>query len=123
MAKLPFICPVALEVQAALDERRIPDAKRIAAEHLRRGYHSQEFLNIVAKMLQVKVQSGVRGPKRKKPPHWLEIGNDFQELRDAGDSYEIACVKLAKKYGCSEGTIRTTRAFFEKAHREHDEIR
>jgi hypothetical protein len=47
MAKLvPEFCAVAFEIRSALEEGRNADAKRIAVEHLRAGYHSQPFLNI-----------------------------------------------------------------------------
>lgn len=122
MAKLPDISFVAAEVRAALDERRIDDAKRIAAKELRAGYHHQEFLNIVAEMLEVKKQPGKRGPKyKKRPSNWLEIGIDFEKLRDAGVSYEKACEELERKWG-TKNTIQKAVAFFRKAKKEHDEI-
>ena len=121
MPNLPFdFCPITLEVRSAMDERRIPDAKRIAAEHLRSGRHSKPFLNIVAELLELKKQSGKRGRKHITFPHyWYEIGNDFEQLRDDGDDYR----KLAKKYGPKVRTIEKTVAFFRKAKKEHDEIR
>jgi hypothetical protein len=124
MAKLLFdFCTVAVDIRSAIDERRIGDAKQLAAEHLRSGYHSQPFLNIVAELLKVKKQMGVRGPKHKSAPSfWYEIGNDFQELRDAGESYSDACEKLAKKYGSGVRTIEKAVAFFRKASKEHDDM-
>jgi hypothetical protein len=122
MAKLPDISRVASEVRAALDERRIPDAKRIAAKALRAGHHHQEFLNIVAEMLEVKKQSGKLGRKRQTSPrYWLEIGIDFEKLRDVGVSYEKACEELERKWG-TKNTIQKAVAFFRKAKKEHDEI-
>jgi hypothetical protein len=124
MVKLPFeFLPqsiIELDVRAALDELRIDDAKRIAAEHLRAGYHSQPFLEVVAEILEIKKETGVVGRKQlKSPKYWLEIGNDYQDLRDAGLNYEEACAELATRYGkgFSESTIKNTVAWFENAHK------
>jgi hypothetical protein len=122
MVTLPFVCPVASEIKAALDEQRIPDAKRIAAEHLRTGYHSRDFLNVVAKILEVKKQHGKIGRKpRKSEPYWLEIGSEIEGLRDEGMTIEEAVEELKTKYG-SRNTIQKAWAYFRKANKEHDEL-
>jgi hypothetical protein len=120
MAKIDF-CAVAIELRAALDEQRIADAKHIAAKHLRDGYHSPEFLEVVAEILEIKKEVGVPGRKQLKyPKYWLEIGNDYLDLRGAGHNYEDACAKLAEKYDCGESTIKNTVSFFEDAKEEHN---
>jgi hypothetical protein len=124
MVKLPFVCSVTMEVRAALRERRIADAKRIATEHLRAGYASPEFLNVVAEMLANKPEWGKRGPKHKIPPHWLEIGNEIEKLRykDKGMTVEDAIGELKTKYG-HRNTIQKAWAFYRNAKNEHDNIR
>jgi hypothetical protein len=115
MAQVDF-CAVAFEVRSALDEGRIPDAKRIAAEHLRTGYTSQQFLEVVAEILEIEKEVGVVGRKQQKQrPYWVEIGNAVQDLRDAGATYENACAETAKKFNCSESTIKNTVRFFKEA--------
>jgi hypothetical protein len=121
MTKLPFVCTVTVEIQAALAERRIPDAKRIAAEHLRAGYHSPDFLNVVADMLVAKPIRGKRGPKHKIPPYWIELGSEIEKLHDKGITIEDAVRKLKTKYG-TRNTIQKAWAYFRKARKEHDEI-
>ncbi len=117
-----------MEVRAALSERRIADAKRIATEHLRAGYTSPEFLNVVAEMLEIKKQHGKPGRKpRKSEPYWLEIGSKIQKLRDTGNdgkgmTVEEAVEELQTKYG-SRNTIQKAWAYFRKARKEHDKIR
>jgi hypothetical protein len=104
-------------VAAGGRERREAEGLKVRA-----GYHSQPFLDIIAELLEIKKQSGKRGPKHKKrPPYWLEIGIDFKKLRDAGVSYEKACEELRKKWG-AKNTIQKAVAFFQKAQKEHDEI-
>jgi hypothetical protein len=127
MTKLPSeVCLVTFEVRCALEGRRLADAKRVAAKHLRAGaHHSQEFLNVVAEMLET--EKGKRGaPKKTCPPRWFDIGNDFLELRavradGTRSKYEIVCKELAEKYDCAPSTISATVAFFEKAQRAHDD--
>jgi hypothetical protein len=121
MAKLDF-CPLAFELRCALEERRLADAKRIAVKHLRgRG---EEFLNIVAEMLGAKSRPGKSGAKKKLyPPHWLDIGSDYLQLRDAGAKYRPACQALARKYGYSLTQIRNAVGRFQQAQRIHDEAK
>jgi len=117
MVKFSFdFCPVADELRAALDERRMDDAKRIAIKHLRAGYKSQQFWDAVADLLEIKKEIGVVGRKQlKSPVKWFEIGNVFQDLRDAGVTRKKAYEKLANDFGQSIHTIRDTVRFFEKA--------
>ena len=110
------LCEVAIEVRNALDEGRIEDAKRIAIKNLRAGFHSQPFADVIAEMLGAKPRKGENGRSRRKyPPGWLDIGHDFQRLQKSGLTYEEAREQLAKKYGKSERTIETVRAFFKKS--------
>ena len=122
MAKLPDVSFVASELRTALDEGRKPDAKHIAVKHLRAGYHSQAFLNIVADMLEIKKQPGKLGRKpQKSPPYWLEIGSEIEKLHYKM-TIEEAVQQLKTKYG-SRNTIQEAWAYFRKARKEHDEIR
>jgi hypothetical protein len=115
---------VAFKIRCALDEGRRLDAVRLAHEHLRAGYRSTQFLEIVLELMQAKKQPGEKtGPKPGRPPkHWFDIGRDYFDLYDAGYSYEQACTALAMKYGFGESTIKATVAFFRKAKAEHDDI-
>jgi hypothetical protein len=118
MAKLvPEFCAVAFEIRSALEEGRNADAKRIAVEHLRAGYHSQPYLNIVAEMWANKPKRGKNDGRPKNPfkQHWVNIGIYFQELRDRDVKYDDACKKLVKKWGYSYGTITAAVAFFRNA--------
>jgi hypothetical protein len=123
MAKLPDeFCVVTFEIRSALEEGRKADAKRIAVEQLRAGYHSPEFLNIVAEMWADKKRGKNDGrPKNSFKQHWVHIGTDFLDLYgdgakdDDGDKYDNVCKKLVKKWGYSYGTITAAVAFFRKA--------
>jgi hypothetical protein len=133
MVKLPFeFCPVAMEVRAALDERRLRDAKRIAAKHLRVGCKSQQFLDVVAEMLETKKEKGKRGRKKQatyNPPYWYEIGTAFDDLvlpKDdkPGLSYVKAIEELAEgpgRLGPKKNAIQKAVAFYRKAKKQHDE--
>lgn len=120
MAKLQF-CSVAFEIRSALDERRMADAERIATKHLHAGYHSPEFLNIVAEMIEDKnVPRKVGRPETKYPQHWWEIGNAFLDL--GGDKKPTQAIKslVEMKYG-SRNTVRKAVDYFQDAKRAHDD--
>jgi len=137
MAKLDLPCAIASEIRAALAERREDDAKRIAVEQLRAGYQSQEFWNIVAKMLEPKPKRnrGRKDEPTKDPSYWLDIGEAFLELggseyegEKGEEKYEVLINLLAgKKWGPNDDSysyaiIAKAVAFFRKARREHDAI-
>jgi hypothetical protein len=126
MAKLDF-CSVAIDIRCALDEGRIPDAKRIAIEHLEAGYHSPEFSKIVAEIYKKK-----RSAQKKYKEHWTEIGEAFWEL--AGDDldkekYEVAIdVLVGRKWGPRKDqeykrrTITKAVADYREGRRENDRL-
>ncbi len=115
MAKLEF-SPAAFELRCALEEGRRGDARRIAADYLRSNKPmSRPLRTIIAELLEIKAQARVKGMKRKtRPPFWLEIGAEYLELCE---SFPKAAARrtLAKKYGCSESTIRSTLKFYQQA--------
>jgi hypothetical protein len=120
MAPLPFSCET-VELRAALEERRLADAKKLAIRWLRAGRCSSEFLNIVADLWELEKQSGKMGAKKKLcPPHWYEIGSEYDELRAAGYKSDDACGQLKTKHRRSIRSIRTAVAYFRKCRAAHD---
>ena len=84
-------CLVAMKICSALDEGRRPEAKKLAIEYGRNGYHSEEFSKVLAELLVLsEPQPGMEGrPQNKFPSYWYEIGIRIEELR-SGLSYEEA---------------------------------
>jgi hypothetical protein len=120
MAKLQF-CSVAFEIRSALDERRTADAERIATKHLRAGYHSPEFLNIVAEMIEDKNVPREPGrPGKKCPQRWWEIGQAFEDLGGYNKPTQAIKELVRQKWG-SRGTVRKAVDYFKEAKIAHDD--
>jgi hypothetical protein len=121
-----------LAVRSASEEHRIPDARRIAAEYLGLGHHSQEFLDLVAEVLEIKKEKGKTGRKKQKAPiGWYDIGKAFENLRDSkksgggGFSYLDAIEELANSpegLGYKRGALVKRVGYFLKAKEKSDEI-
>jgi hypothetical protein len=114
------LCFVAFEIRCALEERRLGDAERMAIEHLEAGYHSPEFLKVVAEILKSKKEKGKKGqPRKQYKEHWIEIGEAFCELADDDIKYEEAIDLLVGKkwFGktYSRGTIAKAVACYRAA--------
>ena len=74
------LCFVAEEIRSLLSQGRRAEAIELAAQNLRRGYHTKQFLTAAADSL--KPQKRRRGrPRVAQPAHWFEIGVDFEALR------------------------------------------
>src|SRR4051812_8782452 len=113
MAKIPPYCDYANEISGLLLEGRRPEAAEKAAAYLRQGVASPLFLKLVAEQWVQPKSKPVGGPKRP-PKHWLEIAKEFEDLRDAGMTVEVARENLAEKYDCAERTIdRAVRVYQE----------
>jgi hypothetical protein len=86
MAKLePPFCVAAFEARWALHEGQFEEAKKRAASYLHKGYHSQEFFDVVAELLEGKKLEGKQ--RRTKLPvwmDWVEVGLDYEEWKTAG---------------------------------------
>jgi hypothetical protein len=95
-----FFEPVSIELEAMLRQGRREDAVRFAKDNLRRGYSSPQFLSLVADLLEGKTY------RRRELRHWIEIGTDFDELREQGNTREAALLELVRRYGYGETTIR-----------------
>ena len=109
-------CSVAFDIRHALRNGQLEEAKAIAIKHLRAGYHSKEFLNAIAELLEHKKQ---KGRPKISLENRLEIGLEFVQLESAGRRYG-ARKALAKKYHCSVSEISTIVDWFKKAKDNND---
>lgn len=116
MAKLPPMSRHADAIRNALSEGRERDAVKYAIEQLRAGESHQLFLNAVADLLTPKPsRRGAGRPPQKYPPHWLEIGEGFDDLRYKGSPIGAAYTALAEQFGQSEKRIERTVKFYRDA--------
>ena len=104
---------VNLEVRNALREGRKEDAKVLVLDFLDKVAHP-DFVRVVAEMLETKTrQPGALGRKpRLFPANWLEIGDEYSELKNAGIKYAEALSRLTDKYGRSARTVEKTLKFY-----------
>jgi hypothetical protein len=121
MARLPKpFCRHAVEIQAMLDEGREGEARARLTQLLREGKAGPEVQLIVEGLLNP-IPNRKLGPKRKKRPFkWVEIGRDYEELRDAGMTADGAYEQLAKRYPRSESVIEKTVRYFREALQKSD---
>jgi hypothetical protein len=112
MAKLPPSFSLqAVPIKAAISEGRIEDAKRLVVDLLRAGKADKVVQGIAADL----IRPGKRLPGRPKtlPQFWIEIGEDFHRMREAGVRYETVLAELGAKYGFSESHIRNCIATYD----------
>jgi hypothetical protein len=114
MAKLPDGFSLqAIPIQSALAEGRKEDAKTEIVRLLLTGKAD--------KIVQLLAAEMIRPPKKKRgrpqalKRHWLEIGEQFQELRDNGVKYEEALHLVSKKFGYSKTHIRDAVTLYDEA--------
>ena len=88
-------------------------------EEIRKGRHSNEFINLVgglfAELLKRRTRTNKKGrpkEKEKKPPRfWMEIGDEIRRLReDEGKTYTEAVDIVAKnsRFPHTASTIKNT---------------
>ena len=120
MAKIPPYCDYANEIRALLDQGRRPEANALGAKYLRAGVTSPLFAEIVAELQQPPLKG--QGRPSASPYKWLEIGQEFETMRDGGLTYEAARLAVAEKYCRSEShvekAVRIYRAAVEASQQE-----
>jgi hypothetical protein len=114
--------PQFLDVQGLFHSNRRDEAIRLAQKHLRDGYSSPPFLKLVADLLDPPPAGRGRGRPKQWPRRWLEIGQEFCDLRECGIKYDDALAQLADREHASEETIRRTIKFYNKALERFDAI-
>ncbi|MCA1365943.1 hypothetical protein I6F15_00770 [Bradyrhizobium sp. BRP14] len=116
MVKLSF-CSKTAELRAMAYDGRSEEARRKAIELLRAGYSHKLFLAFVADLLDPPVKG--RGAPSRPPREWLDIGDDYENLRDDGRSHQDALMDLAEKYSVAERTVERAVAIYREAKAEH----
>lgn len=112
MPKLPPTFSVqAIPIRSALLEGRNEDAKRLTIELLRAGKADKVVQSIAAEM--IKPPKRPPGRPRTLPAFWIEIGEDFYRMREAGVRYDTVLAELVAKYGFSETHIRNALATYD----------
>lgn len=78
---------------------------------LRAGKADKVVQSIAAEM----IKPPKRPPGRPKtlPAFWIEIGEDFYRMREAGVRYDTVLSELVAKYGFSETHIRNALAVYD----------
>lgn len=126
MARLdPPFSPAAFEIRKLINEKRRGEVVTKAAEYLRAGCRDEEFLSVVADLLDPKKASRLY-PKAKEY-NWYEIGMRFDELHEPQfncdyDNRKKKIDLLAEEYECKSRTIETVLAIYRKASDEYDVI-
>jgi hypothetical protein len=94
-------------------QARKEDAVRFAQEQLRAGSSSPElspeFRTLVAELMEG------RKLKRILYRHWIEIGEDYDDLRTEGDAREAVLASLAERWRWDLAKLKTVRATREAA--------
>lgn len=96
-------CVRTLFLRKLLREGRIVAAKQQAAQWLREGYASSQFLALMAEILVTPSRKRVH--RRLAPRWWAEIRQAFQSLRDEGFIQTQAVLILADKFNRSPRAI------------------
>lgn len=115
MAKLSF-CAKTAELRAMVYDGRGDEARAKAVELLRSGHSHKVFLAFVAELLDPPAKG--RGAPARPPKQWLDIGEDYELLRDEGSSHQNVLMDLAEKYEVAERTIERAVAIFRDAKEE-----
>jgi hypothetical protein len=106
----PFDASAVL-IRSLLDQGRREEARQMIIEE---ASNSSEFVQlIVDEFVKIKTR-GKGAPQKKLPPHYIEIGTDFEGLTGEGMTYDAAINTLAKKYSAGRHRIVKTVAFFMK---------
>ncbi|MBB3562348.1 hypothetical protein FHX06_003679 [Rhizobium sp. BK512] len=105
MAKLPPSFSLqAIDIRSALSQGRTEDARRMVIELLLAGKADRVVQGIAADLLKPAKRSA--GRPKALPAFWIEIGEDFHQMREAGVRYDTVLSELGAKYGFSESHIR-----------------
>ncbi|PRH86911.1 hypothetical protein C5L14_16630 [Labrys okinawensis] len=91
----------------------------LAIKSLREGYHSADFLNFVADLLEPK-----RGrPAKPEPKWWRDIGEVYDELTDAGMKPMQAYAELERQTGIVVRQLQRTVKFYRGVIEAEEEAR
>lgn len=94
----------AISIRGALQEGRVNDAKTMVIDLLRAGRADAVVQGIAADLLRPGKRS--RGRPRTLPKFWMQIGEEFERMRDTGNRYEETVIHLSEKFGYSETHVR-----------------
>ncbi|EXL09985.1 hypothetical protein [Aquamicrobium defluvii] len=120
MAKLPpNFSMQAIPIEAAIEEGRPDDAKRLICEVLLSGKADKVVQRLAAEMIRPPKKG--RGRPKSLPQHWFDIGSDYDDLRSRGMKYEDVMAELERRYGFADATLRKAIAFYNEARAAHDE--
>ncbi|ESZ76504.1 MULTISPECIES: hypothetical protein [unclassified Mesorhizobium] len=108
----------AIPIESALSEGRIEDAKTLLIDLLRSGKAGAVVQRLAADML--KPSKRPRGRTRALPRHWIDIGEQFNGLRNDGVRYEEAMRRMTEKFGYSETHVRGAVATYDRAKEDQD---
>jgi hypothetical protein len=112
MAKLPPSFSLqAVHIRSALNQGRTEDARRMVIELLQAGKADRIVQGIAANLLKPPKRQA--GRPKALPAFWIEIGEDFYRMREAGVRYDTVLSELGAKYGFSESHIRNAIATYD----------
>lgn len=111
MARLN-ICLKTAELQAMQYDGRTDECRTKVIQLLKDGYAARPFLTFVASLLEPPVRQ--RGAPKRPPKRWLDIANDYEEIRQ-DISHQEALMDLAEKYECSERTVERALSVYRDA--------
>lgn len=119
MAPLPKVCRDAMRIRAMHEQGRYDESLELLVALLTTGCASAEVQAIAAARLQPPTSNGKRGPKKKTPFNWLEIGSEYEELREDGVSDVEARLILEERHPRGRRTIDKVVAFYNDAMDEY----
>jgi hypothetical protein len=109
----PDFCARTFYLRKLLREGRVVAVRQQAADWLREGFASPQFLHLLAEMLDPSRQKRAR--RRLPPPQWSDIGEAFASLRDDGFIRKQAILILADRFHRSAQTIEKALAHYRSA--------
>lgn len=124
MAPLPRVCRDAQEIRLLRGQHRDRDAQALLLKLLRSGSASPSVQAIAAETIAAsKPLKGKVGRPKGDPFKWNEIGERYEHLCEtekmkSDDAKEL----LAKEFGKSVGTIKTTLTFYNRVRKESRQI-
>lgn len=126
MARLdPPFSPAASEIRNLISQKRRGEVVTKAADYLRAGCKDEEFLSLVADLLDPKTAHRLY-PKNKQHD-WYGIGRRFEELHEPpfNSDYDNRKKKigvLTEEYKCESRTIESALAVYKTACSDYDAV-
>lgn len=98
---------------------RYDEALKLLLSQLSSGAASSFVQAIAAEMLTPRQPGAPRGPKKKQPYKWLEIGQEYDDLRHDGVKDTEARLILTERHPKGKRTIDSIIAYYNKANAEY----